>query len=338
MSKINQISGCFSDELANRLRNVVVNSHWSYGWRSSLSMGHGHWNHDFAGGGTENSIDCSANLKEPELQDAWKYLKAKYFPNAVLLRCYANGHTYGIEGYPHTDSERAYDQTMVVYLNKHWRREWGGETVLYNGNNIEFAQVPEFNKALIFFGTQEHAAKAVSRICPDLRMTLMFKFSLVSDIARDKIQRFFEDIGANRIEHGDSRLNRHLLRCYDLAKAANQSDVVCKAAALHSIFGTNHFKTVTVNIANKQVIGDLIGDEALKLVELFHQIDRPRAFEFALEHGGINPDLMKVGGGMVSVTPTQFDQLCAIEAVNMLDQCCLSQYPKLAAKWSKLKG
>jgi hypothetical protein len=332
---ISKFENCFPEELATRLHKFIANTEWRYGWRSSAGLGYGHWNRDFAHGGTENGIDCSDRLKDQVILDAWNYLKAAHYPNAVLLRCYANGHTFGVEGYPHIDSERDHDQTIVTYMNKTWKREWGGETVVYQDNQIVHSELPQFNSALVFGGTQTHQARSVTRICPDLRMTLMFKFSMISDSDRDRIQKFLTDLGADKIPHSGRNLLVHLLRVYDLLKAQGCRDVVCRAGALHSIFGNNHFKHATIDIRNSHIVSDLIGAEAMRLILLFTQSDRPRAFESRLETGMAVP---QVGGGIVVMKDQEFDDLCAIEAANLEDQSCLAQYPRLQAKWKKLKG
>lgn len=327
MNAIQQIDNCFSDELADQLNLLISNSDWKYGWRSNNNMGYGHWNKDFTNAGSSNGIDVERRLNYIELQQAWNHLKNNYFPDATLLRCYANSHTFGVEGYPHTDSLRSCDYTTVIYLNKNWRREWGGETIIYKGDNIEHAEIPKFNKALIFPGNKWHVAKAPSRICPDLRITLMFKFSLEKDLLRNKIQEFLIHLGADNIKHNNSNLFNHLLRTYDLLKKHRCSDVVCSAGALHSIFGTNIFKTKTLDITQRELVERIIGSDATNLVELFSILDRPHAVELALL---TNTLTLNTNDGITkTVDQKTFDNLCIMEAMNLYEQSSLSKYPGL---------
>lgn len=327
MNHIQQIDNCFPDDLANELNLLISNSDWKYGWRSNNTMGYGHWNMDFTKAGPSNGIDVERRVKPVELQKAWNHLKNNYFPEATLLRCYANSHTFGVEGYPHTDSLRSCDYTAVVYLNKSWRREWGGETILYKDDDIEHAEIPKFNKVLIFPGNQWHVAKAPSRICPDLRLTLMFKFSVEKDLLRNKIQEFLIYLGADKIKHNKGNLFSHLLRTYDLLKEHGCSEVVCSAGALHSIFGTNIFTTKTLDITQRSLVENIIGADATNLVELFSKLNRPNTLEIALLSNTLT--LNTNDGTIITVDQNTFDNLCIMEAMNLQEQSSLSKYPGL---------
>lgn len=92
------------------------------------------------------------------------------------MRCYANAHTFGIEGYPHTDSRKPGNVTTIFYINPQWKPEWAGETVFINDlGDIAHAVLPRPGRAVVFDGTIVHSARAVTRLCPALRVTLMFK-------------------------------------------------------------------------------------------------------------------------------------------------------------------
>jgi SM-20-related protein len=94
-----------------------------------------------------------------------------------LIRCYANGHTYGSDGTLHTDSTRPGTYTCVYYPHQMWHPNWGGETVLFNQDKTDIVACvyPKPNRMVVFDGTIPHVARGVSRICPVLRVTLMFK-------------------------------------------------------------------------------------------------------------------------------------------------------------------
>ena len=123
MYKIQRIQNCLPEPLLTEITNFIHNANWKYGWNSNGNMGFSHWNFNISKTGSENGLDISNHISGPA-SDVWKYLQSTYFPNTVLLRCYANAHTYGIEGYPHTDSKRSHGMTIVLYLNKTWKREW----------------------------------------------------------------------------------------------------------------------------------------------------------------------------------------------------------------------
>lgn len=327
MTEIRQISNCLPAEMADTVATFIKGGSWRHGWPSNKSMGYTHWNQDYGRGSAENSLDISHNLRDP-LATVWTYLQTQHFPNTHLLRCYANGHTYGIEGYPHTDSSREYDRTIVIYLNEGWRREWGGETLIYDQDQIIHAELPKYNTGLVFPGNKWHVARGVTRICPHLRMTLMFKFCPDNvDNKRDEIQKFLQDVGANKTPHSDGNLMGHLLRTYDILKIQGYSDAICNAGALHSIFGTNIFQHKTLNPADRPHIEALIGAEATVLVELFCKINRPATLENALENG--NCVVHCNNGADMTITQEQLNSLCAIEAANLHDQAGLDYYPRI---------
>jgi hypothetical protein len=323
-------------ELANQLEQVVGGLKWTHGWESnkSMAMGFAHWNHDLANAGRHNGLDI-ADCINGVVRNVWDFIQSTYLPDYILIRCYANAHTYGVEGYPHTDSMRDQDKTVVVYMNKDWRREWGGETLIYDGDKVELASVPAFNRGLIFEGKKWHCARGVTRICPDLRRTIMFKCAKVNaDPRRDALQRFLGDIGASDKDHTDGSLQRHLLNTYDLLKAAGRDDVTCLAGGAHSVFGTNAFKNPCLDHSERQRLTQVIGDEATELAIMFGTINRPSVLEKAV---GKCPDTLELtNGGIVAVTQSQVDALCAIEAANLRDLSVLKQFPNLKSLWTTI--
>lgn len=321
-------------ETAEQLYSYVNKLEWTHGWRSNKSMGYSHWNNDIAKAGPHNGLDVSYKIQGPIL-DAWKFIQSTYMQDHILIRCYANAHTHGVEGYPHADSRRDQDKTVVIYMNKDWRREWGGETVVYNGDQIVSASVPKFNRAVIFNGNQWHCARGVTRICPDLRRTIMFKCAKINaDPVRDNLQIFLNTLGADKKQHKAGSLMAHLLNTYDLLKAANQTEKICLAGGLHSVFGTNAFKDACISFSERHRIELPYGKEIADIVNLFCTIDRPHVLEKAITTPTDVLDL--TDGGVVEVTQDQLSALYAIEAANLYDQQVLSRSPNLNNHWSKI--
>jgi hypothetical protein len=156
-----------------------------YGWKSNRNLdgiaSAGHWNHDIALGGRTNKVDKTENLRRHRryapIAAWWGWIRANLFAaDTRLLRLYINSHTFGVEGYPHRDSNITGELTCITYLNREWRREWAGETVLFSiDDEIERAVMPKFGRVFIFPSDKWHAARAVSRICPVARATLVLK-------------------------------------------------------------------------------------------------------------------------------------------------------------------
>jgi hypothetical protein len=319
------------DDIIKSVSTDIERKGWKYGWRSNPALGYAHWNNDFANVIIENGLDIANNLSAP-YSTAWAHIKENYFPEYSLIRCYANAHTYGIEGYPHTDSRRNTDLTLVVYLNKQWNRTWGGETMIYNGNKIEHAELPTYNNAVVFPGNMWHVARGVTRICPSLRLTLMFKIALGQDELRNCIQQFLIDVGATKINHKTTSLAGHLLSVYDLLKLAGRDTDTCAAGAVHSIFGTNAFTHKTLTVEEQEKVSSIVGERATKLALLFSQIKRPSTLELAM--GKTTAMLDLTDGGTVEVAQPDLESLCAIECANLYDQEELSKFHSLQFYWS----
>ena len=154
---------------------------WTFGWQSDKDTSpYAHWNHDFLKvhrRNQENREDVL--LEDPALtpiQALWLKLKEERLPGHSLVRCYANAHTFGIEGYPHVDSRVPGNHTTIFYLNPVWKPEWAGETVFLNdAGDICQAVLPKPGRVVTFDGRITHVARPLARICPAMRVTLMFK-------------------------------------------------------------------------------------------------------------------------------------------------------------------
>ena len=328
MNSIKKVEQVFTDELLKDVSTMIDAVPWKYGWASNKSIEFTHWNHSFAKGGAMNSIDISDQLSGT-IKAAWEHIQANITGPQALLRCYTNSHTFGVEGYPHTDSRRDADKTLVIYMNKHWQRDWGGETTIYHGDEIAHAELPKYNRGLIFSGTEWHSARAVTRICPAQRVTLMFKYCEPNfDPQRERLQAFLTLIGADTVKHSGRTLWTHLLNVYDILREHGYKTEICAAGGLHSIFGTNIFKTATLTPAQRVMVVNTIGEAATSYVELFSSVKRPATLEAALKNNTLTVETN--AGSTVTLTEIQLNILCAIEAANLADQKSLKNYPLIA--------
>lgn len=174
----------FSPDLWARLVDYFKKASWRYGWPSTLEVSEfTHWHIDFLnlnGGNQDNGEHILRSRPEfAVIAEVWNVLKSSFMKDHLLVRCYANAHTHGVEGYPHADTKVDGHYTALVYVVPEWKTEWAGETMFFDdtGDACE-ASLPRPNRLAIFDGQQLHSARAVSRICPGLRMTLMFKTRL----------------------------------------------------------------------------------------------------------------------------------------------------------------
>jgi len=157
---------------------------WSYGWKSNpktdaFSFLHKHFAGYTGSSDPSKNADCARELevKAPFVYQLWLKLSDRLLNRHTLVRCYANGYPYGSDGTLHIDSEISTSYTTIYYPHDTWHPNWAGETVLFNDNRTDIltSVYPKPNRLIVFNGTTPHAARGVSRTCPLLRITLMFK-------------------------------------------------------------------------------------------------------------------------------------------------------------------
>lgn len=287
---------------------------WTYGWKSDKNVSFGHWNVDIGRGGVKNTVDVSSRLPKP-FRYVWKKLLAE-FPGATLVRCYANQHTFGTEGYIHTDTDRAEDQTCVIYMNREWDANWGGETSFYNHDRsaVLLSVIPKIGRLVVFPGVIPHCAKPVSRICNKARLTLMFKFAIDPKEAYTSevlLKAFLLNIGAHQKPHKGGSLADHLLRVFHLMKSVGIGDILAVAGGLHSVFGTNAYKDACLPWES-DLVKESFGDEVDRIVRLFARLNRP--------------DDLKDGSPL---SEQDLFLMRCIETANLYDQGELDRHPHL---------
>lgn len=174
--------GYLPADLQENLNVAVGRFGWRHGWGSDSKVRFKHWHHEILGTEGNNHTDAADRLFKDRLENhqpvkaAWSFLQDHLLNGkGELLRCYANLHTHGVEGYPHTDSKREDEHTIIFYMNPKWKIHWGGETAFYEDDEIIKSVMPKPNRMVWFPSNVLHCARAVSRICAVGRMTLMFK-------------------------------------------------------------------------------------------------------------------------------------------------------------------
>lgn len=174
MDHVYQADDAIPESLAMLALAEIAGRGFHYGWHSNRKHPFSHWNLTFGGRHRKNR-DAVDDVIPPAIQAVWDHLAREHLPGMTLVRCYANAHTFGTEGYPHRDSPEADDRTIVCYMNPVWKLEWAGETVLFEDGEIVRAVMPKWRRILCFPGAVLHAGRGVSRICPAIRTVLVFK-------------------------------------------------------------------------------------------------------------------------------------------------------------------
>jgi SM-20-related protein len=168
-------------ELYNKLLQASLRVGWQFGWKSTNPAAR-YWHHEISGGQKHNTEDMTEGVRKHAFRSYERYLdwlRSEVVPeDSPLLRLYLNGHTYGTDGSPHTDTERAGEITMVLYLTTEWKAGFGGETVVFNAaGEIERAVLPAANRLMVFPSHHLHAPRPLSKIYSGLRTVLVAKFS-----------------------------------------------------------------------------------------------------------------------------------------------------------------
>lgn len=158
---------------------------WCYGWKSNSKkeqVPNCHWNVLFAGGKKKEKEErCESELMESPflapIQEVWQLLKAGPLAGHEVVRVYANAHTYGTDGYVHTDSTDADYYSTICYVHPTWHYDWAGDLVFFDEGFAEIVRAiyARPGRIVTFHGNVPHCARPLSRDCKALRMSLVFK-------------------------------------------------------------------------------------------------------------------------------------------------------------------
>ncbi|KPW95034.1 Prolyl 4-hydroxylase subunit alpha [Pseudomonas savastanoi] len=182
-SNIMIYDGIVPPDLTAQLGSLARKPIWQYGWRSNVeSDNYFFWHSHFAGGDTNSDTDSAHALANRQgLQSVsalWEHIETSIGAPQKLLRAYANGHTYGTEGYAHKDSKREDYLSAIYFAHDEWQQDWGGELLFYaDSGEIIKSVAPLPGRIVVFPGCILHRASSLSRICPLLRVSFVFKSS-----------------------------------------------------------------------------------------------------------------------------------------------------------------
>jgi SM-20-related protein len=318
-------------DLYDKLRKYVQSQPMKYGSKSnSQTDPHGHWSWKPIGRDSRHNLADLTYLLSPPLLDAWDLIRNKH-TGPALVRCYANGYQYGTDGYFHTDSVRADEQTVIIYICDKWDPDWAGETHWYSQAGLQNSSSPWPNRALILPSNLMHCARAVSRKCTSLRLTLMYKVRNKRSDNFEKLSSFLVKHGALDHKHKDGSLHDHLVRVYQLLEDKKLPPEVCFGGGLHSIYGTNIYEgqMMATCSRSRSTVADTFGKGAESLAYTFSLLDRPKT----LDEPGSGYVLRCRFDQLFQSTPNMTDSLQLIEAANLLDQKSLDKWPNLKKVW-----
>ena len=251
-----------------------------YGWKSNVKKQYdfGHWNKVLVQGSKILIADQAElpYLKRHRVIDhLWQLINQKIGGKRSLLRVYVNAYTYGTDAYTHRDDpwitaqfgQDMLSETIIVYLNREWNKDWAGETVLFDEQDeIEFAVLPKFGRVLLFDSNKWHAARPLSRACPALRAVLVFK-TIDSRILSKELQFLWSK--TKDISHSGKSFFEHLYNTFLILEQREAPRDVCIAGLFHSVYGTEFFQRAIVSPDDRSFIQEMIGEYAETLVYAF---------------------------------------------------------------------
>lgn len=169
-------------ELFLALLNLSQRVGWQYGWTTRESTQHRYWHHEIARGSKDNTVDVTENVKNYPSPLFSVYLdwlrKNLVSPEDKLLRFYLNAHTFGTDGFPHTDTTRSGEASIILYLTPEWKPEWCGETVVFDASgNIVAAAMPKLNRLFSFPSNALHSPRPLAKEFTGLRVVCVAKFA-----------------------------------------------------------------------------------------------------------------------------------------------------------------
>lgn len=339
------------EDTYKHLCETIPHMSFVYGSKSNANTDpHGHWSWKPVYDQRKNLADITHELRAyPELRNLsmaiTNHLSVQNGGGEwCLIRCYANAHTYGVDGYFHCDSDRPDEVTAVLYICKEWDRDWAGETVIVRDQIVDgsafMAVLPAPNRLLVIPSDAMHCARAVSRKCTGLRTTMVFKLRPRRDGVFEQLSEWLVSIGALTLKHQQhSSLHDHLMRCYTLLRE-HGNDSVMVAGGLHSIYGTNAFpqRLLDPNVSNRAMVAGKFGEHAEGLAFLFSVLDRPRTLD-SPGSGGASGEHVKhrlklTYDRQMDVDYPMLRDLQLIECANLADQGALDKWPNLKKLWT----
>jgi|SRR6056300_345084 Rps23 Pro-64 3,4-dihydroxylase Tpa1-like proline 4-hydroxylase len=95
-----------------------------------------------------------------------------------LTESYILVSNFGEEHYYHLDPKGVGSSrsiTAVIYLNEEWDKNWGGETMFEENDDVVHAVLPKFGRIVYFDHCISHSTRAPNVQCPQRRYVLVLK-------------------------------------------------------------------------------------------------------------------------------------------------------------------
>ena len=157
--------------LKNLWGSTVCQPKWFFGQKSNNDTVYPMWGQGFYDG-FKGEYKEDTNEWVREVGDRFLDICGEEY---TLVRSMLAGNTFGQDGDIHDDwLVPGESLTGVLYLNRRWEDNWGGETVVYNRldrSQMEISKL-EAGKLIVFDGSNPHIGKGPQRACGELRCVI----------------------------------------------------------------------------------------------------------------------------------------------------------------------
>ena len=185
---ITRMDNVLRDDQRKSIDDFLRGPGWRFGWKSKRNTDEfSFWHKHFAGPvhadrvsqpDHEEPVSCAEELarKTPAIHLLWAALEKTALKGHVLVRCYANGHTYGSDGtYAGFIFAAQFHHAHYPHSGGPVVRRTVSSTRRRPTSSLRFIPGPTGSSSS---PALPRMSRGVSRICPILRITLMFKTEL----------------------------------------------------------------------------------------------------------------------------------------------------------------
>jgi hypothetical protein len=154
--------------LRNLWDSTVCQPRWFFGQKSNNDTVYPMWGQGFYDG-FKGEYKEDTNQWIREVGDRFLDICGDEY---IMVRSMLAGNTFGQDGDIHDDwLVPGESLTGVLYLNRRWQDNWGGETVVYNREDTNQMEISKFEagKLIMFDGSNPHIGKGPQRACGELR-------------------------------------------------------------------------------------------------------------------------------------------------------------------------
>ena len=160
---------CDESMLKNLWGSTVCQPRWFFGQKSNNDTVYPMWGQGFYDT-FKGEYNQNANEWIVEVGDRFLDICGDEY---IMVRNMLAGNTFGQDGDIHDDwLHEGESLTGVLYLNRRWNDNWGGETLVYGADgSVEISKF-EAGKLVVFDGYNDHIGKGPQRACGELRCIL----------------------------------------------------------------------------------------------------------------------------------------------------------------------